>query len=233
MFSESAELYDLIYSGFKNYAAEAETLAAILQRVHPGGRTILDVACGTGEHARHLADRYGYQVDGVDLNPAFVRIAQAKLLSGSVHVGDMVSFDLQRQYDIVQCLFSSIGYVRTLENLASTLVCFRRHLAPHGVVIVEPWFPPGVLDVKRVHTSVAESDGLSVCRMSRIEVEGRLSRLHFDYLIGRPDGIRRASEVHELGLFTVEETMACFRRAGFDPEHDTRGLCDRGLYIAR
>lgn len=67
MFSESADLYDLIYSGFKDYAAEAETLAAILRRVHPSTRTVLDVACGTGEHARCLADRYGYHVDGVDL----------------------------------------------------------------------------------------------------------------------------------------------------------------------
>jgi len=106
-------------------------------------------------------------------------------------------------------------------------------VAPHGVVVVEPRFPPGVLDPARIHTSVAESPGLSVCRMSHIEIEGRLSHLHFEYLIGRPAGIQRASEVHELGLFTVEETMACFRRAGFEPEHDTRGLCDRGLYIAR
>jgi len=36
-------------------------------------------------------------------------------------------------------------------------------------------------------------------------VEERTSRLEFEYLIGQAEGIRRASEVHELGLFTRSE----------------------------
>ena len=56
MFSESAELYELIYSRFKDYAAEAERIATLIRRVHPSAQRILDVACGTGEHARLLSE---------------------------------------------------------------------------------------------------------------------------------------------------------------------------------
>ena len=72
-----------------------------------------------------------------------------------------------------------------------------------------------------------------MCRMSRLEVDGRISRLHFEYLIGRASGIERAAEVHELGLFTVEEMLGCFHGAGLRVEHDPKGPFDRGLYVAR
>lgn len=233
MFSGSAELYDLIYSGFKDYPAEARELAALVRHAHPGARTVLDVACGTGEHARLLADEHGFAVDGLDLDPAFVEIARRKLPRGSVHQGDMTSFALPRRYDVVLCLFSSIGYVRTLETVRRTLERFRAHLADGGIVLVEPWFAPGVLEPGRVHVHTAESPGVSVARMSHIEVDDRLSRLRFEYLIGRPAGIEHVVELHELGLFTTGEMLDCFRGAGLHATHDPKGLIGRGLFVAR
>jgi ubiquinone/menaquinone biosynthesis C-methylase UbiE len=52
-FVESAELYDAIYH-FKNYQRECERLRTLIFEAVPAGREILDVACGTGEHARYL-----------------------------------------------------------------------------------------------------------------------------------------------------------------------------------
>ena len=233
MFSETAELYDLIYSTFKHYDTECATLAALIRREHPGARTVLDVACGTGEHARLLNEQRGFEVDGLDLDPAFVRIARAKLRNGSVYEGDMTTFALSRRYDVVQCLFSSIGYVGTLDNVRRSLVRFRDHLAPGGIVLVEPWFPPGFLEQGRISINTAESSDVKVARMARMEVAGRLSRIHFEYLIGRASGIERAAEVHELGLFTTEEMRDCFRDAGFQAKHDPQGVDGRGLFIGR
>ena len=64
-------------------------------------------------------------------------------------------------------------------------------------------------------------------------IEGRTSRIRFEYLIGGPDGIRRASEHHELGLFTTEELRACFGQAGLASEYDPVGPMNRGLFVAR
>ena len=35
MFSESAELYDAIYGTFKDYVAEADTIASMVRAAHP------------------------------------------------------------------------------------------------------------------------------------------------------------------------------------------------------
>ncbi len=85
MFSESSELYDLIYASFKDYSQEARDIVALLRRVHPHCRSILDVACGTREHARLLAAEHGLRVDGLDLDPALVRIASAKHPAGQFY----------------------------------------------------------------------------------------------------------------------------------------------------
>ena len=81
MFSASAEFYDLIYSTFKDYTGEAEQIAGLLRELNPECRAVLDVACGTGEHARVLAT-HGFVVDGLDLDAAFVRIAEQKHPAG-------------------------------------------------------------------------------------------------------------------------------------------------------
>lgn len=233
MFSASAEYYDLIYSTFKDYAAEADRIAALARQARPGCRTVLDVACGTGEHARLLADR-GFEVDGLDLDPAFLRIARRKHSAGRFFEADMGGFTLPHRYDLVICLFSSIGYLTTLDRVTRALVCFREHLTPGGLVMVEPWFEPGVLDPTRVTTNIGEAPGIRVARTARVEVDDRLSRLFFDYEIGDAAGTRRASEVHEMALYTRSELLQAFRDAGLEAQFDEKGLFDnRGLYLAR
>ena len=232
MFSESTELYDVIYGRMKDYAAEARTIAALLERERPGARTVLDVACGTGEHARHLADAHGLAVDGLDLEAAFVEIARRKNSQARFERADMRDFDLGRSYDAVICMFSSIGYAGTLEGVTAALRRFRAHLSPGGVAVVEPWFTPDAFHPGRVFVHTAEGDGVTVCRMSQSSVEGRTSRVHFEYLIGRADGLARASEVHELGLFTTDEMRACFEAAGLECAYDPVGPTNRGLFVA-
>ena len=232
MFTASAEFYDLIYSAKKDYKAEAAQIAEILRRLNPRCRTVLDVACGTGEHVLHLA-ALGFEAGGLDLDPAFVAIARRKHPAGKFFEADMADFHLPQRYDAVLCLFSSIGYLENLTRVTQALRCFREHLAPGGVIVVEPWFTPEVLDSSRVFETVVEREGLKVKRTSHIEIDGRISRLRFDFEITDASGTRHATELHALGLFTTDEMMSAFHDAQLSVEHDPAGLTGRGLYVAR
>jgi ubiquinone/menaquinone biosynthesis C-methylase UbiE len=88
-YGRSARWYDTIYS-FKDYAAEADSLRALLAQHRPGARRLLDVACGTGEHLRHL--RAHFAVEGIDASPDMLAIARAKLPGMPLHLADMRSF---------------------------------------------------------------------------------------------------------------------------------------------
>jgi len=234
MFSETAELYDAIYASFKDYGAEVAKLVEILRREAPHARTLLDVACGTGEHARILQGEHAYVVQGLDIEPTFVALARRKVPAARFWEADMADFDLADRFDAVLCLFSSIGYLLSLERVEAALRCFRRHLAPGGVVLVEPWFAPEDWRQGRVYLNTVETDDLKVARMSHSTVEGRVSKLVFEYLVGTSAGLEHRTEHHDLLLLTTDELRSAFTRAGFATvEHDPQGPTGRGLFVAK
>jgi ubiquinone/menaquinone biosynthesis C-methylase UbiE len=180
-----------------------------------------------------LTADHGFSVDGVDLDEALLAVARRKVPDGRFVRADMKDFDLRRQYDAVLCLFSSIGYLVTLERVGHALACFRRHVTPDGVVVVKPWFEPGVIDPTRVSRHTSTLVGGHVERVSQIDVDGRVSRTHFRYTIETDVGAREASEVHELGLFTTGEMQQAFEAVGFTASFRSPGLMGRGLWVAR
>lgn len=229
MFTKAAHYYDLIY-GFKNYKKEAQQIMSLIAQERPLAKTILDVACGTGEHAKYLSKTY--LVDGIDSEPKFVEIAQSKVPSGKFSVADMSNFDLDVRYDVIQCLFSSIGYLKQAELVVGALLCFKRHLNPDGVIIVEPWFSPDQWKVGIPHMVTVDRPDLKICRINTSGLEGALSKLHFHYLIGTPEGVQHFTEDHELALYSNEEMLSFFKQAGLAVRHDPEGIFGRGLYIA-
>ena len=225
MFLESPELYDAIYH-FKNYAHECEILRAVIAVAAPGARTILDVACGTGEHDKFLKQHY-------DLNENYLRAARVKNPDGRYTHADMTDFDLAATYDAVTCLFSAIGYVCTVERLNRAVACMARHVKPSGVLIVEPWFTPDAWKPSHPFIHTGEIGPDKVCRMSLSGHEGNLSFIVMHYLRSTSSGIEHYSERLELGLFTREEMTRAFDAVNMDVRYDTEGLMGRGLYIAR
>ncbi|WP_054949490.1 class I SAM-dependent methyltransferase [Numidum massiliense] len=228
MFNASEDLYDLIYS-FKDYEREAQEIRNFISRHKPDAESVLDVACGTGKHLEFLTKHYA--VDGIDLNERFVQIAAERNPSSNFWVADMTAFDLQKTYDVVMCLFSSIGYVRTHEAVKQTVKQFKSHLNDGGIVIVEPWFTPDQWQAGYVSVLNAERDDVKVCRMSHAEREGNLSVLNFEYLVGTESGIQHFQERHELGLFSHEELLQIFQASGLNVVFDSKGISGRGVYI--
>jgi SAM-dependent methyltransferase len=228
MFTESADIYDLLYS-FKDYRKESEEIISTIKAKRPDCRAILDIGCGTAEHHKYLKDEF--LIDGLDISEEFIKSAKTKNPGGSYHLADMTDFSLDKKYDVITCLFSSIGYVKTYARLASALRCFDRHLKDGGLAIVEPWFTPESWYDGKLHMLTCDEDDIKICRMNRSETAGKLSILNFHYLLGRPgEGVRHFEERHELAMFSKEEMMLAFEDAGFEVIHDAHGLIGRGMY---
>src|SRR5919198_4612710 len=139
MFSRSARIYDAVYS-WKDYPREAELVHELVQARKPGAETLLDVACGTGAHLAELRRRY--RCEGLDRNADLLAVARERLPDLPLHEGDMRDFDLGRRFDAVTCLFSSIGYLMTVEALEAAVATMAGHLEPGGGLLVEPWLSP-------------------------------------------------------------------------------------------
>lgn len=232
-YTRSADFYDLVYAG-KPYADESAAVhTKIAAHLRSGGNALLDVGCGTGGHAAHLREHY--RVTGMDLEDGLLRIAAERYPDAEFRQGDMVDFDLGREFDAVVCLFSAIGYVRTEDRLRQTIARFARHLRPGGVAVVEPWLTPEGFNPGAPRLDVSEIGERKVVRMGKTAwAEDGLSAIHFVYVIGDRDGIEHWEERHLLGLFSHQQMLDAFAAAGLEVvEHDPQGLTGRGLYVAR
>jgi SAM-dependent methyltransferase len=231
MFVKTARYYDKIYS-FKDYKAEAERLMAIFKaHQRSEGTCLLDVACGTGRHLEYLKDRY--DVEGLDLSPELLAIARQRHPDIRFHHADMTAFDLGKTFDIVACLFSSIGYVKTLENLSRAVTCMASHLKSGGLLVIEPWFTPDAWRPGTVHAIFIDEPELKIARINTSFVTGRLSVFDLHYVIGTPEGTEHLVERHELGLFTTDEMLAALAAVSLEVTFDHTGLMGRGLFIGR
>lgn len=228
MFTKSTEIYDLIYST-KDYKSEAEKLTSVLRSRFSDTKEILDVACGTGEHHRYLIDQF--QIEGFDLNEEFIQIAQSKNPKATYSVADMIDFEFNKKYDAVVCLFSSIGYVKTVANLKRAISCFKKHLKNTGVIVIEPWISPSKWISGRTNMQTYSSPEVKVCRMNTSSVEDHISILDFEYLVGDADGIHHYKEKHKLGLFDHNTMKEVFEELELNCEFVAEGLTNRGLYI--
>jgi SAM-dependent methyltransferase len=230
MFGKSASIYDAVYS-FKDYEAEADRVHALIEAHTPGAKTLLDVACGTGKHLEQF--RRWYAVEGLDLDEGLLAVARDRLGDVPLQPADMTSFSLGHTFDVVTCLFSSIGYVGTPERLNAAIRAMSEHLNPDGLLILEPWLAPDVWQVDRPHLLAVDEPDLKIARMNVSTSEGRLAIMEFFYLVATPEGVSQFSERHEAALFTDGEYREAFVDAGLAVEHDDEGLIGRGLYLGR
>jgi SAM-dependent methyltransferase len=101
--------------------------------------TVLDVGCGIGYHALHLAE-LGYRVTGVDFSLA--QLLRASELNedrqGGVSFlhGDMRGLPTDEEFDLVMCLGSTLGYFEEDANRQS-LEEMRDRVKPGGRMVLQ------------------------------------------------------------------------------------------------
>ncbi len=231
MYKELAKFYDLIYH-WKDYKAEAETIQELIKKFKTSdGYILLDVGCGTGMHIKYFKEVYS--CTGIDINNEMVEVAKSKVKGVNFKQGDMIDFDLNTKFDVILCLFSSIGYVKTYINLEKTIINFANHMKKGGVVIIEPWFTKSAFWVGVPGMTTYDGDDVKIARLNTTKVEGDLSIMEMYYLIAEKNkDIKHFIDIHELGLFEHDKTLEFMEKANFKSKYLNDGLMkDRGLFI--
>ncbi len=230
MYTKSENYYDAIYEPMKDYSKESRQLRQLIKRHKKSkGNALLDVACGTGQHLPFL--RKSFKVQGLDADAKMLAIARKRNPGIRFHRANMVNFELSEKFDVITCLFSSIGYVKTLSRLRNAIRSMVKHLKPGGVLIVEPWLTPQAFKRGHVGAVFVNQPKLKIARINIVKLQGRVSTMTFHYLIGTPKGIRYFKEPHTLGLFTSDECLAALRDCGLKVAYYSKGPMGRGLYV--
>jgi len=235
-YREMAQYYDAICS-WKDYSKDSKRLIEIIRRhKRSKGRDLLDIACGTGNHASYLKKHF--TVTGLDLNREMLQIARAKHPDIRWILGDMTRFRLPQKFDVITCLFSSIAHAKTYATLQSVLKRFSKHLKPGGITVFEAYIDKKQFIPKRLHSMICDFEGGKVARFGRSKRIGNMAEMELHFLIGTKKGISYHKDVLQLGLFDPKRVLALLKNAGFKGIHIKGGTMkswgfykDRGFYV--
>lgn len=219
-----SEAYDALYAN-KEYEAECDMIERAF-RAYPGRpvRSILDLGCGTGNHAIPLGRR-GYSVYGVDRSAAMLDRARLKAQAagrGEVvfHEGDIRSITVGETFDAAIVMFNVLGYQTENNDVIATLRNVQRHLEPGGVVLADFWYAPAVISwpAQQRH-KVVSRDGSEIIRLTDSEIDEarRLCRVQFRLWRLQNDRVlARASETHSVRFFCPDEIQFFFAAANMN-----------------
>ena len=223
VFDTYAHYYDLLYRD-KDYAGEAEYVATHIRKQAPQAKRILDLGCGTGAHAEHLA-RMGYTVHGVDMSEAMLARAEARKANLPPEVAARLSFCLGdvrtvrtgETYDAVISLFHVMSYQTTNDDLQAAFTTAKVHLNPGGLFLFDCWYGPAVLtDPPVVRVKRLEDDEIEVLRIAEPVMHCNENVVDVNYQVmitekatGKLEQIR---EKHRMRYLFVPEIYALAQR---------------------
>ena len=229
-----AKYYDQIYLKRKDYQKEAETVKSVIKQFEKKrSRTLLDVGCGTGEHLKYLSS--DFQCTGIDVNRDMIENARKKVPNAKFKVVNMVDFRLKEKFDVIICLFSSIGYVQSFSDLVKTLENFYKHLNGEGLAIVEPWIFRKDFKKGYIGLDTYENEKVKLVRMASSKIVRSKWLVFMHYLIGEKGEIRHVEEVHEMLALDYPDYIKAFESNLFrNVEFLKENLWEdsRGLFIA-
>jgi ubiquinone/menaquinone biosynthesis C-methylase UbiE len=218
-----AVLYDLFY-GDKPYTQEAEFVHLCIQRYGDGNtKRLLELACGTGNHALAL-EKYGYTITATDYSPDMLELAQVKAKKMDSHVDfrwqDMRSLELpDHSFDVVICLFDSIGYVATNEALMKVLRGIHRRLRPGGLFIFEFWHAAAMLKgyepLRIRHWTVPDGEVLRISETVLDPSKQLASVTYTIYELKADDRYSSMKETQTNRFFLVQEMAGWLMMSGF------------------
>jgi SAM-dependent methyltransferase len=219
-----AHAYDLLY-GDKDYAAECKSLVSIFDNYGAGQiRTILDLGCGTGNHAIPLAQQ-GYQVVGVDRSGEMLAHAQDKATlmpeKGRLALlqGDIRDFHLQQRFDAVLMMFAVLGYQIENADVLAALRTAHRHLRAGGLLIFDVWYGPAVLHVRpsqRLKVIPTADGQILRATWAELDITKHLCTVHYKlWQLAGERLVAESEENHIMRYFFPQELVLFLECAGF------------------
>ena len=218
-----AAMYDVLYTS-KDYGRECDLLETAFGVAHHEVRSVLDLGCGTGNHAIPLAQR-GYEVVGVDRSPAMLDTARRKADAADVssvgfQLGDLRTLSLGRTFDACLMMFAVLSYQTSNQDVHAALSVAANHLAPGGVLAFDTWYGPAVLDVgpsERFRILGGDSQRILRHSSGTLDVRRHLCHVRIHQLEVHGDKIvSETDETHSMRFFFPQELELYLERTGFE-----------------
>jgi SAM-dependent methyltransferase len=131
-YTKLARFYDPVIGDRRDTAVY---ISDLLERYRTGTRTVLELACGTGAVLGLLSE--SYEVTGLDRSRSMLAIARKKLPHVELYRQNVTSFELNRRFDAVICVFDSINHLTRFTDWQQVFRRVNSHLNDRGLFIFD------------------------------------------------------------------------------------------------
>ena len=222
-----AAVYDVVMEHVE-YDAWAEYVDALIATHRPGAKTILELACGTGELAFALQPLGPYRYAGTDSSEDMIRVARAKaeLYEADVQfaVADFTDFRVDRPVDVLILLYDGLNYLLEPEPIRRLFRCAYEALAPGGIFLFDQSTPTNSINNERFFEDEGEGEGFTYVRRSRYDRHARLHTTTLDLAVDgrafREEHLQRAYDLAEVRALVDEppfELLTVYDNFSTDP----------------
>ena len=207
-----------------DYPAWAGYIEKHFQRRPLPGRTVLDLACGTGSLTRELALR-GYEMIGVDISPEMLAEAAEKNRGvGPIEpiflCQPMEKLDLYGTIDACVCCLDSVNYVTSPKKLQRAFERVHLFLMPGGLFLFD------INTVEKLEgldgqVFLDETEDAYCVWRAEFSRRSRICSYFMDiFQLDGDSGLwRRGEELHRERAYTIPELTAMLEQVGF---HDIK-----------
>lgn len=215
-YQELAAVYDRL---MENYDYSGHT-GFFLQLAHQHGwkgRSVLDLACGTGNITLELLKR-GYFLQGLDKSTDMLAVADEKIHRAGYSVfltcQDMRDFILPEEPEMVICALDSLNYLLKEEDLARTFHAVHKVLKPGGLFLFDVHSEYKLKVLLGNRTLFYTGD--DTCYIWQNRLAGDICEMKLDIFIKREAGLyERIEELHRERYYSIEILRRLLTEEGF------------------
>ena len=206
--------YDVDYSAWADYIEKHFTRRGL------PGKTVLDLACGTGSLTKELAQR-GYEMIGVDLSVEMLAEAAEKNRGvGPIEpiflCQSMDKLDLYGTIDACVCCLDSVNYVTRPKQLEKAFQRVHLFLMSGGLFLFDVNTPEKLQAMDGQVFLDETEDTYCVWRGEFSRRSGICSYFMDIFRLDEETGLwERGEELHQERAYPLEELTAMLQKAGF------------------
>ena len=154
------------------YKQRATKIVKLIKKHNPKAKTLLEVACGTGNFTKQLA-KAGFIITATDISKDEIEKAKTKSINAKFNVADMSKLRATSKYDVVCCFWESFRYLSNYKVCEDTLKRIFKALKKDGLFFVDfTHFPPHDKPFKIPTYTIKLGNGLVLLKDTYILTRG-------------------------------------------------------------
>ena len=138
------ESYDLVYIDTEQ---KVPFVLDILQKYQK--QVVLELGCGSGLFTVPLNQQEGLNIEGLEISQEMIEITHKKAPDLKLHQGDMRTYSLQKKFDAILMLSSTLVLLQNHQEMGQCLQRNYEHLNSKGILFLE--LPNHPVEIKKNH----------------------------------------------------------------------------------